>query len=136
MEYIQHIIYINLEERVDRKNLLLNEISKIHNNIERFNAIKYNGIDNGYIGGTGCSLSHIGALKHAIKNNYKNVLIMEDDSKLNDFQKTNKLLKKIIEKNKDYDVIVLGGVGKSKSNGKLSAKHTPLPLLEFLDKHS
>jgi hypothetical protein len=24
----------------------------------------------------------------------------------------------------------------SKSNGKLSAKHTPLPLLEFLDKHS
>lgn len=76
MDYVDCIYYINLEQRTDRNTHFLKEIEKMNfdkNKIHRFNAFKH---DKGYIG---CAMSHIGVLKDAIKNNYKHILVFEDD---------------------------------------------------------
>lgn len=98
-KYIEKIIYINLDEASTRKENIIIVLNKIfsEDKIIRFNAIK-----NHYNGAT---KSHIGCLKLAIENNWKNVLIIEDDAYLTN--NSNKLFEKLI-KNK-YDVIHFGG---------------------------
>jgi hypothetical protein len=76
MEKIDHFIYINLEKRPDRKELMEQEFEKLGIPPEkrtRFPAI-YNPLN-----GLGCMKSHIEALKLARANNYKNIWIFEDD---------------------------------------------------------
>jgi glycosyl transferase family 25 len=105
MDHIEKIIYINLEDRVDRKDLLLKELSvipDIDNKLIRFNAIK----DKKH-GAIGCSKSHIKCLEMAIENNWKNVLIIEDDIILYNYKNSINLLNELILK--PYDVILLGG---------------------------
>lgn len=70
---INKIIYINLDKRPDRKNEIENELNKYNLNYERYSAIEH---PNGAIG---CSYSHLNVLKIAKENNYKNILILEDD---------------------------------------------------------
>lgn len=104
MDSIEKIIYINLEDRIDRKKLLLEELSNINNiddKLIHFNAIKH--ID----GNIGCTMSHIKCLEMAIQNNWKNVLILEDDAMFNDYTNGIKILDTLI--NKPHDVILLGG---------------------------
>lgn len=72
---IDACIYINLIDRPDRKQSIEKEIKKLGiNKIYRIDAIydKWNGH-------IGCVKSHIKALKFAKKNNFKNVIIFEDD---------------------------------------------------------
>lgn len=106
LNFIDSIVFINLEDRKDRlehikKTLWSINPSKIH----RFNAI-YD--KHGHIG---CSKSHIGCLELAMENNWKNVLILEDDFTWNNYDETIKIFKKIYETNPDFDVISLGNVG-------------------------
>jgi GR25 family glycosyltransferase involved in LPS biosynthesis len=70
---VEHILYINLEHRVDRKSHVENQLKQIGLVGERFNAIK---LKNGRIG---CTMSHIKCLEIAIKRNYDHVFICEDD---------------------------------------------------------
>ena len=73
---IDKIYYINLEHRTDRNKQIIEEIKKIDPNLEkteRINAIKHEK------GAIGCAMSHLKALQKAIDNNYKNVIIFEDD---------------------------------------------------------
>jgi len=70
---IDHIFYINLEERVDRKELIEIELNNFDLKYERFSAIKDE------MGIYGCGLSHLSVLKLAKEREYKNVLIFEDD---------------------------------------------------------
>lgn len=70
---IDHIFYINLDERVDRKNLIELELNNFDLKYERFPAIKDE------MGIYGCGLSHLSVLKLAKERGYKNVLIFEDD---------------------------------------------------------
>tara|TARA_Y100000389_G_scaffold204655_1_gene258619 strand:+ start:10044 stop:10772 length:729 start_codon:yes stop_codon:yes gene_type:complete len=83
LKYIDHIFYINLESRKDRKIQIENEIKKLdpHFQItERFNAIKLNKTKNKVIDGAlGCSTSHLEIIKLCKNRGYKNVLILEDD---------------------------------------------------------
>lgn len=79
-DYIDKIIYINLDHRIDRKN----EIEQIFKKYEipeekiiRLSAIKHEH------GNIGCYQSHINALQIAISNKYSNVLILEDDFNFN-----------------------------------------------------
>ena len=97
--YIDKVIYINLEEAVERNKTIINFLKEYfhEDKIIRFNAIK-----NKY---TGATQSHIECLNIAIKNNWKNVLIMEDDAVL--INKNFYNFEKIIKNN--YDVIHLGG---------------------------
>ena len=99
--YIEKVIYINLKERVDRKKTcekILNNLFK-KDKIIRFDAIRHK------YGHVGCAMSHIKSLELAIKNNWKNILIVEDDILWT--KESSKLFLRLI--NKPYDVIVLGG---------------------------
>ncbi len=101
-DFVDKIIYINLEEAVERrKNMeeLLKEIPK--DKIIRFNAIRDEK------GAIGCSKSHIECLRLAIKNNWSNILILEDDAMWNNYEKSLKILNSLAKK--EYDVILLGG---------------------------
>jgi len=104
-EFLDKIVYINLDNRTDR----LESMAKFIENgkfpldkVIRFPAIK------DYPGTVGCSKSHIAVLKLAIKNNWSNVLILEDDIEwvgdINNFYK--KIRELVYMKN---DVILLGG---------------------------
>ena len=78
---IDAFIYINLENRLDRKELLLNELKKI--NIPENKIYKISGIPIPKNGHKGCVQSHILALELAKLNKWKNVAIFEDDLELN-----------------------------------------------------
>lgn len=91
------ILYINLEQRKDRNQEIIQELNKYNLVGTRIEAIKH---DDGYIG---CALSHIKALDFAIKKRYKEVIILEDDFIF--LQNPDKL-----DLNIDYDVFLLGGM--------------------------
>lgn len=103
MDTIENVVYINLENRTDRRQQVETELLKVFpsEKIVRFNAIKHER------GGIGCSMSHIGALEMAIENKWKNVLIVEDDLQWNDFEKGCDILSSLVKKR--YDAIVLSG---------------------------
>lgn len=73
---VEHVLYINLNERTDRRKEILAELTKLNllSKADRFNAIK---TPNGRIG---CSLSHLKCLQLAKERQYRNVLIVEDDA--------------------------------------------------------
>lgn len=73
---IDKIIYINLDERSDRRECMESDIEKmgLTEKLERFPAIYLPGK-----GGYACGLSHLEVLKLARDRQYKNVLILEDD---------------------------------------------------------
>jgi glycosyl transferase family 25 len=74
-DYIDKIIYINLDNRLDKKEVIENELDNFSLKYERYRAIfqPYNGV--------GCAKSHLEVLKIAKNNKYKNILILEDDFK-------------------------------------------------------
>jgi hypothetical protein len=71
------IVYINLENREDRKKLFLDEIKKI--GIDESKLHKVSGVYIPKNGHKGCAHSHYLALLEAKKLKWKNVLILEDD---------------------------------------------------------
>tara|TARA_R110002072_G_scaffold23914_1_gene81793 strand:- start:13675 stop:14331 length:657 start_codon:yes stop_codon:yes gene_type:complete len=105
---IDKIYIINLKHRLDRKQHMLNELSRNNiTNYEFFEAIcpdisdiitwnnNYcNHVSNSFsnklkfvnyqIGCLGCLKSHLEVCRIALKNNYKNILILEDDTEIID----------------------------------------------------
>lgn len=73
-EKIHKIFYINLDKRIDRKQQIEKNLNEFGLKYERFKAIETYGF-----GILGCGLSHLEVLKIAKKENYENVLILEDD---------------------------------------------------------
>lgn len=113
-DFIEKVIYINLEKRVDRKIDVEKQLALYFppEKIVRFNAIKD---DKGFIG---CTKSHIGALQLAIDNKWENCLIVEDDIEWikKDFNQTYNLFIKLV--NKSFDVVVLNSINNRKYNEK------------------
>lgn len=101
--FIDKIVYINLSNRIERRNMIENELNNIIS--ERY--LRFNAIVHTVYGAIGCLSSHIEVLKMAEKNNWKNVLILEDDMKWNNFEENYPLLNELITN--EYDVIMLGG---------------------------
>lgn len=100
-EEIEKVVYINLEERPDRRAEIQKQLSIFHHEkIVRFNAIKHRN------GAIGASMSHIAALELAIQNNWKNVLIVEDDMVWNQFDVGYPIYKKLVSN--PFDVLCLG----------------------------
>ena len=84
-EYIDMIIYINLDKREDRKKEILSEFKRANipsKMITRLSAI-YNAK-----GAIGCTMSHIKALQLILNSKWKRVLILEDDFNFIDNIKT------------------------------------------------
>jgi len=70
---IDHIFYINLDRRTDRREEIDSDLAKYGLNAERFTGIPHNE------GIVGCGQSHLAVMKLARERGYKNVLILEDD---------------------------------------------------------
>lgn len=106
------IIYINLENRGDRKDLLLKELAALDTNMSKVN--KVSGIYIPKNGHKGCLQSHILAL-NMIKLNkprWNRVLILEDDAELTEESDTfNNILTQALEKldtiEPDWNVLML-----------------------------
>ena len=109
-EFIEKVVYINLEHRTDRRAQIEHVLSNIpQEKIVRFNAIKHNH------GGIGASMSHKAVMELAIEHKWKNVLVLEDDSVWSsNSDNSYELLLNLIKN--PYDVIMLGAT---------HAKYTP-----------
>jgi len=123
---IPGIVYINLENREDRKKLILEEFSKL--GIPKDKIYRLAGIPIPKNGHKGCVQSHILALEIAKLNQWKYVAIFEDDAELT--ESPSKFKEKVstamaLEK---WDVILLHGanqVVKEKINDVMYyAKHS------------
>jgi len=77
LDYFDKIFFINLDHREDRKDYLLNQLTKL--NIKKDKIIRISAIFDPLNGHRGCAMSHIKALDLAIQKNLNNVLILEDD---------------------------------------------------------
>jgi glycosyl transferase family 25 len=100
---IEKVVYINLDERVDRKAHVQQELMKVFptSKIQRFAAIKRE--DHG---GIGCTMSHIAVLEMAKASGWKNVLIVEDDFVWVHVEKATSVFETILKK--QADAVVLG----------------------------
>ena len=104
LDYLKYGFYINLRERVDRKeNLLSNfkllDIPTLH--MTHIDAKKH------HYGAIGCFLSHIHCLQKAKENGHDHILICEDDIQFTNVIVLKKQLRKIIQNIKKWDVILL-----------------------------
>ncbi len=107
------IVYINLENRGDRKELLLKELQSLNTDMSKVH--KVSGVYIPKNGHKGCVQAHILALNLAKLNNWDKTLILEDDAQLNvSATDLNKILNLTLEKlnNKQWDVIMLASANK------------------------
>ena len=115
--FIDKVIYINLDSRTDRRNHMEEFTKTFKNKISRFSAVHDS------VGIIGCVKSHIQVLKDALKSDCKNILILEDDAQWNKFDDSYISLQKLVKN--PYDVILLGGSAiKSYSNNRLIESQT------------
>ena len=102
-EHIDKIIYINLNRRTDRRELIENQLNEYGLKYERFEAIETPGF-----GILGCGLSHLEVLKIAKERGYKNILILEDDFHfLVTKEELNEQLDSFFDLSLNYDVCFL-----------------------------
>ena len=104
-EFIEKIIYINLDHRQDRRDIMSKFFEEGQIPLEkvvRFSAIKRSN------GPLGCLESLTEVLRIAKKNGWKNVLVLEDDLTWSNFKEGYANLKELTKIPK-WDVIMLAG---------------------------
>ena len=109
------IIYINLENRADRKEVLMKDLEKLNTNMNKVH--KVSGVFIPKNGHKGCIQSHILALNMIKLNKWKRVLILEDDAEIDMHPEiVNDVLNKTIDtldaNQPNWDVIMLGTANK------------------------
>ena len=105
-EFLDKVIYINLDHREDRREImkkLFDDAQIPEEKVLRFSAIKH------HYGIIGTALSHIGVLKLAKEEGYKRILILEDDMEWVDFETNYSKLEELISTN-TWDVCMLAGL--------------------------
>ena len=104
---LNHILYINLTSRPDRKEQTIQEFQKLNppNGIERIPAIAY------HRGDMGCAMSHIQCLEIAKERDYPFVFICEDDIQFLQPQLLLENLQKFWDNPppEGWDVLLIGG---------------------------
>jgi GR25 family glycosyltransferase involved in LPS biosynthesis len=100
---MDHVYYINLEHRVDRKDNIEGQMSILGISTTRIEAV-YN-----KVGAIGCGLSHIKALRLALENNKPYSIILEDDFFLFNYEAYGDFSKAFnkIKTSEQWDVIVM-----------------------------
>ena len=92
MEFLENVLYINLDHRRDRLDHVKFELEKIGiRDPIRFPAVKMSA------GNVGCTISHIRCLEIAKKNQWPAVFICEDDITFTDPDVLLNSLKKMVE---------------------------------------
>jgi GR25 family glycosyltransferase involved in LPS biosynthesis len=118
-DYFDKIVYLNLDKRLDRKQLMEEQFEKLGWTVERITAVEGNpmrwkplewaGRPESIPGGMGCTASHLSALDYAKDKKAKRILILEDDCILDD--NINEKFADLIEQvPKDWDLLYFGGV--------------------------
>lgn len=100
---MEHVYYINLESRTDRRTHVESQLELLGWKYERFNAVKTKS------GRVGCSMSHLRLLQMAKQKNLPYIVIIEDDIHFTDIPKFKSLHKEFIENISDFDVYLLAG---------------------------
>lgn len=103
--YFDDIVCINLDFRKDRREEAQNNFTKLNIPAKFFTVKKH---EKG--GRYGCFDSHIKVLKYAQQNNYKNILVFEDDfmpTKGYDEKIMNKAIE-FMQNNQDWDIFYFG----------------------------
>lgn len=100
---LENVYYINLENRIDRRILVENELKKMNWKFERFNAIRLKD------GRAGCSLSHLKLIEMAKQKQLEYIVVVEDDIQFTKPEFFNNLIQKFMSMNMDYDVLLLAG---------------------------
>lgn len=117
---IEHIFVINLDRRPDRLDLIDKQLKRFNLNYERISAIDGNllnpnpKIGNGWNhkGVAGCALTHRKIIEIAKERNYKNFLVIEDDTVFSDeFKNIDSYIKQVPN---DWDVIYFTSLHLSK----------------------
>ena len=118
-DFIQHIFYINLDKREDRKEEFMREMEKIDWKAERFSGFYYEPPK----GIVGCTKSHLEVLKLAKQRGYPNVLICEDDLEWLESKEVIKgELDKLFTNDVDFDVCFLA-YNNQKTDEEFSPKY-------------
>ena len=125
------IIYINLENRTDRKDLLLKELDALNTNMAKVH--KVSGVFIPKNGHKGCIQSHILALNMIKLNKWQRVLILEDDATLTvSPESANNIINKTLDyldsnDNINWNVVMLATANKVLNN-KLTNYNTTLQI--------
>jgi glycosyl transferase, family 25 len=128
--FIDKIIYINLDHRIDRKASIERELSVFTPG----KCSRFAGIYQPASGFVGCAQSHIAVLENAIEHNYKNILIVEDDMKWNNLEE-NYCVFQYLATTKKYDVIVLGGSAPIYDKETLRVTQVAAPVAYLVNNH-
>lgn len=103
-ELLQHVFYINLSHRTDRRKHIEEELTKLNvTNPTRCNAITHSN------GAVGCTLSHIWCLEQAKINSLPYACIIEDDAVFTNPELILKNIKQFEDSSIEWDVLLLGG---------------------------
>lgn len=110
-DFIDHIFYINLERRTDRRKTAEFELRKV--DLDLKNVTRFEAVDSEKLNITpqrACAMSHTLCVKIAKQKKYKNALIFEDDFFFNqDIETVIKDLKDFFDYiNNDYNFFLLG----------------------------
>ena len=119
--YVDNVYLINMDKDTDRLGKVTKECDKVNIKFERFTGIKVLNLSQNLLdkyipietqkygpnGMIGCGLSHLFIWQNAVKKNYKNILVLEDDVHFTyDF---NKYITNIMDEvPEDYDILYLG----------------------------
>lgn len=103
MQHISKIVYINMDTRADRRELIEQELQRVGWKAQRFSALSYKGCPN-----TGCMLSHATVLEQAYDEGCENVLVLEDDFKfIDDVSKVHNSINAFFASGLEWDVVML-----------------------------
>ena len=105
-EFVDKIIYINLDHRGDRR-IHMNDFF-IRGNVPSEKILRLPAVYHQY-GAIGCSASHIRAITLAKNAGWNRVLILEDDVEWQNFEENYKKLDELITL-PNWDVCMLGGI--------------------------
>jgi glycosyl transferase family 25 len=104
MDRLDKVFYINLDDRIDRRNEVEQEfLSRLNfSNFYRFNAIKKER------GALGCLFSHLSVLREMLINNWNSIMICEDDIEILTNRESIDLHINLFLDNDSFDILCLG----------------------------
>jgi glycosyl transferase family 25 len=100
---MEHVIYINLTYRDDRRKHIEQQLLSWGVPYERMPAVYHS---HGYIG---CTQSHIKCLERAIEQGWGHVCIVEDDMYITDMTQFRSSVDHFLKTHSTWDVLLLGG---------------------------
>jgi hypothetical protein len=102
-EDIQNVLYINLDERTDRREQAEQEFKRVGLRAQRIQAVKTKP------GQLGCALSHIKCIEIAKEKGWDHVMVCEDDILFaKDAELVRQRINTFLSRHNDWDIIALG----------------------------